>query len=95
MIWLAMPTISGDMLRGARVGVGWRVAVGTNVEFGAATTLGCPVASCIGKNGSYVGKTTEVGAAGAQEENRRDKKKADTRILFKDMDAILPVENIP
>ena len=76
MIWLATPARigeTGDILSGARVGVGCRVAVGTRGEVGAVVTaIGCcPVTSfCSGKKGSYVGRISCAGVAGAQAASR-------------------------
>ncbi len=44
---------TGDMVSGARVGVGWRVAVGASGELVPVNIAGCPVTPFwIGKNGS-------------------------------------------
>lgn len=44
---------TGDMVSGARVGVGGRVEVGTSGTFVAVNADGCPVSLFwIGKNGS-------------------------------------------
>ena len=97
MIWFATPAISGDtgeMESGARVGVGWRVAVEVRGEFVAAEVVfWAVVLFWIGKNGSYVGRITCAGVAGAHEASRRAKRKMVEVDLFKDMGAILPVDN--
>jgi hypothetical protein len=99
MIWLATPAIkgdTGDTLSGARVGVGCLVAVATIGEFVTAVNAEgcCPAALfCSGKKGSYVGKITCVGAEGVQDASRIAERNMVEMSFFKDMDAILPVDN--
>ncbi len=74
------------------------MAVGARGELVAANDVGCPVVVdvvpfWIGKKGSYVGKKTCVGEAGAHEASRVAERNKAERNLFKDMGAILPVDN--
>ena len=47
----------------------------------------------IGRNGSYVGRNTCVGTAGAHEASRKAQRNMVEVDLFQDMGAILPVDN--
>ena len=81
----------GEMMKGTRVGVGWRVAVGAKGELVLAVpeTAG----SCrIGKKGSYVGMMIGEVVEGAHAASKLVRRRMQT-VLCKGMKAILPVDS--
>lgn len=86
-IWFVNPEITGGILRGARVGVGWRVAAGGKGEL-RPVKAGCAVVSFwIGIKGSYVGKTGVVLAV-TQEESMAAVNKQQTMISAREAEDV-------